>query len=229
MQLKKKILVIEDHPIFRLGLSELINQEPDLQVCGEAKDAAAAWHTIERLQPDLIIADITLENSDGIELTKEIHKRYRHIPVLILSMHDEFLYAERALHAGARGYIMKQEAMNSVVGAIHQVLEGKLYLSEQVKEHILTHLAAAGPNVGIRSPIERLTDRELEIFQMIGKGLGTRDIADKLHVSIKTVGTHRERIKSKFNLKSANELVRYAVHWTKTGLIDLNEPQQPSQ
>jgi DNA-binding NarL/FixJ family response regulator len=225
MQIKKKILVVEDHPIFRLGLSELINQEPDLQVCGEAKDAATAWHTIERLQPDLIIADITLENSDGIELTKEIHKRYRHIPVLILSMHDEFLYAERALHAGARGYIMKQEAMGSVVEAIHQVLEGKLYLSDQVKEHILTHLAA-GPSAGPRSPIERLTDRELEIFRLIGKGLSTRDIADKLYLSVKTVGTHRERIKSKFNLKSANELVRYAVHWTKTGLIDLAEPQR---
>jgi DNA-binding NarL/FixJ family response regulator len=225
MQIKKKILVIEDHPIFRLGLSELINQEPDLQVCGEAKDAATAWHTIERLQPDLIIADITLENSDGIELTKEIHKRYRHIPVLILSMHDEFLYAERALHAGARGYIMKQEAMGSVVEAIHQVLEGKLYLSDQVKEHILTHLAAS-PSAGPRSPIERLTDRELEIFRLIGKGLSTRDIADKLYLSVKTVGTHRERIKSKFNLKSANELVRYAVHWTKTGLIDLAEPQR---
>jgi DNA-binding NarL/FixJ family response regulator len=226
MQLKKKILVIEDHPIFRLGLSELINQEPDLQVCGEAKDAAAAWNTIERLQPDLIIADITLENSDGIELTKEIHRHYRHIPVLILSMHDEFLYAERALHAGARGYIMKQEAMGLVVDAIHQVLEGKLYLSDQVKEHILAHLAPAGPNIGARSPIERLTDRELEIFRMIAKGLSTRDIADKLHVSIKTVGTHRERIKSKFNLKSANELVRYAVHWAKTGLIDLTAPQK---
>jgi len=225
MQTKKKILVVEDHPIFRLGLRELINQEPDLLVCGEAENAGSAWQAIDRLQPDLIIADITLDNSDGIELTKEIHRRYRTVPVLILSMHDEFLYAERALHAGARGYIMKQEAMGSVVEAIHQVLEGKVYLSNQVKEHILTHLAA-GLNAGARSPIERLTDRELEIFRLIGEGLGTRDIADKLHLSIKTVGTYRERIKSKFNLKGANELVRYAVHWTKTGQIDLSEPQQ---
>ncbi len=223
---KKKILVVEDHPIFRLGLSELINQEPDLQVCGEAENAAGAWQAIERLQPDLIIADITLDNSDGIELTKEIYRRHRAIPVLILSMHDEFLYAERALHAGARGYIMKQEAMGSVVEAIHQVLEGKVYLSNQVKEHILTHLAV-GLNTASRSPIERLTDRELEIFRMIGEGLTTRDIADKLHLSIKTVGTHRERIKSKFNLKSANELVRYAVHWNKTGSIELTDPPHP--
>jgi len=224
MQNKKKILLIEDHPIFRLGLSALINQEPDLQVCGEAKDAASAWHAIDRLQPDLIIADITLEESDGIELTKEIHRRFRTLPVLILSMHDEFLYAERALHAGARGYIRKQEAMELVVDAIHQVLGGKVYLSDQVKEHILTHLTT-GPSIGSRSPIERLTDRELEIFRMIGEGLGTRDIADKLHVSIKTIGTHRERIKSKLNLRSGNELVRYAVHWTKTGVFDQPDPQ----
>jgi DNA-binding NarL/FixJ family response regulator len=217
---KKKILVVEDHPIFRLGLSELINQEPDLFVCGEAVDASSAWMIIEQVQPDLIVADITLEKSDGIELTREIHRRYRHIPVLILSMHDEFLYAERALHAGARGFIMKQEAMESVVEAIHQVLDGKVYLSDRVKEHILANLAV-GSGIGAKAPIERLTDRELEIFRMIGKGLSTRDIADKLYLSVKTVGTHRERIKSKLNLKTANELVRYAVHWTKTGQTDL--------
>ncbi|WP_319522093.1 response regulator transcription factor [uncultured Desulfosarcina sp.] len=220
---KKKILIVEDHPIFRWGLSELINQEPDLVVCGDATDVSGAWKAIEWFKPDLIIADITLENSDGIELTKEVTRRNKGIPVLILSMHDQFLYAERALHAGARGYIMKQEAMESVVTAIRQVLAGKIYLNEKVKDQILFNLAdrPAGNN---RSPLDRLTDRELEVFRMIGKGFSTREIASKLHLSIKTIGTYRERIKEKLNLKHANELVRHAVHWEKTGEIPDEAP-----
>ena len=213
---KKKILIVEDHPIFRWGLSELINQEPDLVVCGDATDVSGAWKAIDRLKPDLIIADITLENSDGIDLTKEVSRRNRNIPVLILSMHDQFLYAERALHAGARGYIMKQEAMESVVTAIRQVLAGRIYLNDHVKDQILVNLADR-PAGGGRSPMERLTDRELEVFRMIGKGFSTREIASTLHLSIKTIGTYRERIKEKLNLKHANDLVRHAVHWEKTG------------
>ena len=213
---RKKILIVEDHPIFRWGLSELINQEPDLVVCGDATDVSGAWKAIERLKPDLIIADITLENSDGIDLTKAINRSSKAIPVLILSMHDQFLYAERALHAGARGYIMKQEAMEKVVTAIRQVLAGKIYLNEKVKDQILFNLAER-PVGNARSPMERLTDRELEVFRMIGKGFSTREIASKLHLSIKTIGTYRERIKEKLNLKHANELVRHAVHWEKTG------------
>lgn len=213
---KKKILIVEDHPIFRWGLSELINQEPDMAVCGEATNVTGAWKAIDRLNPDLIIADITLENSDGIDLTKEVNRRSKTIPVLILSMHDQFLYAERALHAGARGYIMKQEAMESVVTAIRQVLAGKIYLNDQVKDRILFNLADRPAGKG-RSSIERLTDRELEVFRMIGKGFSTREIASKLHLSMKTIGTYRERIKEKLNLKHANELVRHAVHWGKTG------------
>jgi len=215
---KKKILIVEDHPIFRWGLSELINQEPDMVVCGEATDVSGAWKAIEGLNPDLIIADITLENSDGIDLTKEVSRRNKAIPVLILSMHDQFLYAERALHAGARGYIMKQEAMEKVVTAIRQVLAGKVYLNEQVKDQILFNLADRPAGNG-RSPLHRLTDRELEVFRMIGKGFSTREIASKLHLSIKTIGTYRERIKEKLNLKHANELMRHAVHWEKTGEI----------
>jgi DNA-binding NarL/FixJ family response regulator len=221
--IKKKILIVEDHPIFRWGLSELINQEPDMVVCGDATDVSGAWKAIERLEPDLIIADITLENSDGIDLTKEINRREKTIPVLILSMHDQFLYAERALHAGARGYIMKQEAMESVVTAIRQVLAGKIYLNEKVKDQILVNLADR-PAGGGRSPMDRLTDRELEVFRMIGKGFSTREIASRLHLSIKTIGTYRERIKEKFNLKHANELVRHAVHWEKTGEIPTGTP-----
>ncbi|MFZ7127964.1 MAG: response regulator [Desulfobacterales bacterium] len=220
---KRRILVVEDHPIFRLGLREFINQEDDLTVCGEAEDVSFAWKEIHRLRPDLVIADITLHESDGIELVKEITRRFRDLPVLILSMHDEFLYAERALHAGARGYIMKAEAMEVVVTAIRQVLEGKIYLNERVKEYILANLARH-PLGQEKSPINRLTNRELEVFSLIGQGLSTREIADRLHLSIKTIGTHRERIKWKLNLKSANELLRHAVHWAKNGRIDLPPP-----
>jgi DNA-binding NarL/FixJ family response regulator len=213
---KKKILVVEDHPIFRLGLRELINQEADLVVCGEAKDAHAAWQAVQDLAPDLVIADITLEDGDGIELTKQIKRHFRDLPVLILSMHDEFLYAERALHAGARGYIMKQEAMESVVTAARQVLAGKIYLNDRMKEHILANLSLSRQDRDL-SPMARLTDRELEVFSLIGQGLSTRAIAERLNLSIKTIGTHRERIKVKLRLKNANELLRHAVNWRRTG------------
>jgi DNA-binding NarL/FixJ family response regulator len=220
IETKKKILIVEDHPIFRWGLSELINQEPDLTVCGEATDAAGVWKAIATLNPDLIIADITLDNTDGIDLTQAVTRRHKTIPVLILSMHDQFLYAERALHAGARGYIMKQEAMESVVTAIRQVLAGKIYLNDQVKDQILVNLADRPAGAG-RAPMDRLTNRELEVFRMIGKGFSSREIASRLHLSIKTIGTYRERIKEKLNLKNANELVIHAVHWQKTGEISI--------
>lgn len=218
MSEKKRILIVEDHPIFRLGLCELINQELDLEVCGQARDVAEALEQIALLQPDLIVADITLEHSDGLDLVKELNQRARRLPVLVLSMHDELLYAERALHAGALGYIMKQEAMESVVSGIRQVLAGKIVLNERVKEHLLASLThRAGDDR--RLPIERLTDRELEVFRLIGQGLSTRDIARRLHLSIKTIGTYRERIKEKLQLKHANELMRYAVYWQKSGRV----------
>jgi DNA-binding NarL/FixJ family response regulator len=216
---KKRILIVEDHPIFRLGLCELINQEPDLEVCGEARDVAEALQQIARVQPDLIVADITLEHSDGLDLVKEVSQRVRRVPVLVLSMHDELLYAERALHAGARGYIMKQEAMESVVSGIRQVLDGKIVLNERIKEHLLASLTQR-TGVDRRLPFERLTDRELAVLRLIGQGLSTRDIARRLNLSIKTIGTYRERIKEKLRLKHANELVRAAVHWQKTGKIE---------
>lgn len=215
---KKKILLVEDHPIFRLGLAELINQEEDFIAFGDSKDVAPALEEIETLCPDLIIADISLKNSDGIDLVKYVKKYHKTIPVLVLSMHDEYLYAQRALHAGARGYIMKQEAMESVVTAIHHVLEGKIYLNEKVKEHILSHMSEA-PEIRKKTPIDRLTDRELQVFKMIGRGYSSRDIAERLFLSIKTIGTYRERIKNKLNLKHANELVRCAVHFEKTGQV----------
>ncbi len=218
--MKKKIIIVEDHPIFSLGLSELINQEDDLEVCGISESVHDSWQLIEELQPDLIIADITLKDGDGIELVKEVQKRYKGLPVLILSMHDEFLYAERALHAGARGYIMKEQAMESVVTATRQVLDGKIYLSEKVKEHILSNLSDK-PSIKDKSPIDRLTDREFEVFRLIGEGYSTREIAEKLHLSVKTIGTHKERIKEKLAVKHASELIRYAVHWEKTGKLDV--------
>lgn len=215
---KKKILLVEDHPIFRLGLAELINQEDDFIAFGDSKDVGPAIKEIETLKPDLIIADITLKKSDGIDLVKYVKKYHKNIPVLVLSMHDEYLYAERALHAGAKGYIMKQEAMDSVVTAIHHVLEGKIYLTEKVKEHILSNISDT-LETKKETPINRLTDRELQVFKMIGRGFSSRDIAEKLFLSIKTIGTYRERIKNKLNLKHANELIRCAVHFEKTGQI----------
>jgi len=216
---RHKILLVEDHPIFRLGLAELINNEDDLVVVGGAESLNQALAAVEDLSPDLVVADITLHESDGIDLVKELSRRYKNLPVLILSMHDEFLYAERALRAGARGYIMKQEAMESVVSAIRNVLDGKVYLNDAMKEHILAGIAD-GAAASDKAPIERLTDRELEVFGLIGLGFTTREIARKLHLSIKTIGTYRERIKEKLNLKHATELVRYAIHWDKASKSD---------
>ena len=218
MGTKKKILLVEDHPIFRLGLAELINQEADLTASGESKDVESAVKEIRSVKPDLIIADISLKDSDGIDLVRHVKKHYAHIPVLVLSMHDEYLYAQRALHAGARGYIMKQEAMESVVAAIHHVLAGKVYLNETVKEHILSNITGTA-DLRQKSPADRLTDREMQVFKMIGRGFSSREIAERLFVSIKTIGTYRERIKTKLNLKHANELVRCAVHFEKTGQV----------
>lgn len=218
MSRKKKILLVEDHPIFRLGLAELINQENDLEALGQAKDVEPAIIEIEEMNPDLIIADISLKHSDGIDLVKYVKQSHRHIPVLVLSMHDEYLYAQRALSAGARGYIMKQEAMESVVTAIHHVLAGKIYLNEKVKEHILSSMSDT-PAIRDKTPVDRLTDRELQVFKLIGRGFSSREIAERLFLSIKTIGTYRERIKEKLNLKHANELVRCAVHFEKTGQI----------
>ncbi len=215
---KKKILLVEDHPIFRLGLAELINQEDDLTAFGKAKDVNQAILEIEEMDPDLIIADISLKQSDGIDLVKYVKQHHKQIPVLVLSMHDEYLYAQRSLAAGARGYIMKQEAMESVVTAIHHVLDGKIYLNEKVKEHILLSMSDT-PKARDKTPVDRLTDRELQVFKLIGRGFSSREIAERLFLSIKTIGTYRERIKEKLNLKHANELVRCAVHFEKTGQI----------
>ena len=221
---KKKIFVVEDHPIFRLGISELINQEEDLVVCGDAESVTRAIHEIDRLDPDLLIVDISLKNSDGIDLVKDMHNNRKDLPMLILSMHDEFLYAERSLRAGARGYIMKEEAMESVVFAIRQVLAGNLYFNDRVKEHILSQLSGESGSSDT-DPIKRLTNRELEVFRLVGQGFSTRDIAGKLNLSIKTIGTYRERIKEKLGLRNATELVRLAVNWENTKKVKPSIPE----
>lgn len=207
-----RILIVEDHPVFRLGMSELINQEKDLDVCGWAESTPEAWNEISRLDPDLVIADISLKNSDGLELVREIKRHKKKIPVLVLSMHPESLYAERAMMAGARGYIMKQEAPVSVITAIHTVLMGKLYLSDEIKDKLLLGLSFASEHH--TSPLERLAPRELAVFTLLGRGMSTREIAAELNLSMKTIGTYRERIKEKLNLRNANELLMHAMSLT---------------
>ena len=217
---KHRILIVDDHPIFRHGLMQLLSQEDDLEVCGEAQDYQGALKATAALKPDMIIVDITLKDMSGIDLIKEVHKIDKGIPMLVISMHDESLYAERAFRAGARGYIMKQEASESVVQAIRQVLKGGLYASSKVTENILTRFIE-GPKEPSASPLQALTDREIEVFQLIGEGLSISEIGHRLHLSVKTIGTYRERIKEKLNLKNATELLRHALNWV--------EKERPSQ
>ena len=212
---KNRIFIVDDHPIVRKGLTQLINQEPELVVCGEAENAETALELLKKVKPDLAIVDISLRGIDGIELTKLIRARFENIPVLVVSMHDESLYAERALRVGARGYIMKQEAIEKMMEAIRKVLRGELYVSERVSANIVKRFVD-GKAEGVSSPEELLSDREMEVFQLIGQGFGTRQIADQLHVSVKTVETYRANIKEKLNLKNATELMKHAVHWIES-------------
>jgi DNA-binding NarL/FixJ family response regulator len=209
---KRMVLLIDDHPIVRQGLSQLINQEPDLHVSSEAASAREALDSLEKSRPDVAIVDISLEDRSGIELIKDLRNRDPELPILALSLHDEALYAERALRAGAKGYIMKQEATEQVMNAIRKVLEGQIYVSERMASRLLDQFVGAKPGED-DSPLGRLSDRELEIFSMIGRGLGTREIANKLFLSIKTVEAHREHIKEKLKLKSGTELMRMAVQY----------------
>lgn len=206
---QSRILIVDDHPIVRERLGELITQEPDLIVCGEAEDNHSAMLEIDRTVPDLAIVDISLKDSYGIELVKEIKKRHPKLLTLVLSMHEESLYAERALRAGARGYITKQEVSRKVIGAIRQVLAGGIYASEKMASILLGRVAGEPRCDG--TPASRLSDRELEIFQLLGGGLAVREIARQLHISVKTVEAHRTHIKEKLNIKTSPELLRYAI------------------
>lgn len=211
---KRTVFVIDDHPIVREGLAQLINREPDLVVCGEAEDAYGAIKAMESLKPDIAVADISLKGADGIELIKNLKMRLPALPVLVLSIHDESLYAPRALRAGARGYIMKQEATENVLVALRRVLNGEIYLSERMANKMLQQLVGIGSTTG-RFSVDRLSDRELEVFRLIGQGHSTRRIAEELRLSIKTVESYREHIKDKMTLNDASELVQHAIGWVQ--------------
>ena len=212
---KRTVFVIDDHPIVREGLARLINGEPDLFVCGAAEDIYSALKSMEILKPDIAIADISLKGPDGIELIKHLKTRMPGLPVLVLSIHDESIYAPRALRAGARGYIMKQEATENVLVALRRVLIGEVYLSDRMANKMLQQFVGAG-GTNLKFPVDRLSDRELEVFEMLGQGLGTRQIAETLRVSIKTVQVYCARMKEKMNLGSATELLREAIRWNET-------------
>src|SRR4051794_3846183 len=209
---KSRVLLVDDHPVVRRGLALMIDDEADLAVCGEADDFEHALEAVAKLNPDVAVVDISLSGRSGIDLTKELRNKHPNLPVLVLSMHDETLQAERALRAGAKGYIMKREATTSVIAALRQVLRGGIYVSDRIGARLLGKLAEAPP--GVRSPLERLSDREMEIFTMIGQGASPRHIAEKLGLSVKTVEAHRENIKGKLGLASSNELIRYAVQYS---------------
>jgi DNA-binding NarL/FixJ family response regulator len=207
----KRIVIVDDHPLFRKGLEQLINSSDDVfHVCGEARDAAEGMTVIRQLKPDLAIVDLSLPGANGIELLKNVRAEFPKLPVLILSMHDESLYALRALRAGAQGYVMKQEALANVIVAIREVLAGRPYLSSDMSAKLITNFAS-GTNQA--NPTDKLSDRELEILELIGKGRDVREIAKALHISAKTVETHRAHIKEKLNLKNARQVTRFAVQW----------------
>jgi len=211
---KKRVLIVDDHPILRKGLSMMINQEPDLVVCGEAEDAHKAMELIERVKPDMVIVDISLPGVDGVELLKNIRTRFGDLPALVVSMHDESLFAERALRAGARGYIMKQEALDDVLTAIRRVLNGEIFVSSKITTRMLEKLVEADVRKG-NSPLDLLSDRELTVLRLIGQGLGTRQIADNLHLSVKTIESYRMHLKEKLKLTSGTDLLKYAIQWVQ--------------
>ena len=207
-----RVLVVDDHPIMRQGYSQLISLQPDLEMCGEAADGQEALRQVEAARPNLAIVDISLRDSNGIELMKQLRARDPHLKMLVVSMHDESLFAERALHAGASGYINKEETTDKLIDAVRCVLAGKIFLSPAMTERMLSR-AAGNHDGSAPAPLACLSDRELEVFELIGKGLTTRKIASKLHLSSKTVDTYRQNIKSKLSLSNATELTLHAAQW----------------
>lgn len=207
-----RVLIVDDHPLFRKGIAMLLEHEPDIMISGEAETAAQAMGMVDRFEFELVIVDISLQDTNGIELVKSLKALKPHLPVLVLSMHDESLYAERALRAGARGYLMKQAPPDQVVAAIRQVLRGERYLSSAANLQMLNSFVSGRENSS-KSSVEKLSDRELEIFELIGKGRGTSMIAHDLCLSIKTIEAHRTHIKAKLGLPTAPALVRAAVEW----------------
>jgi DNA-binding NarL/FixJ family response regulator len=209
---QKRLLIVDDHPMMRNGLAQLIDTEGDLKVCAEADSAGQAITAVTKQKFDLALVDISLPDKSGLELIKDLRALHPELPILVVSMHDEMIYAERVLRAGARGYIMKQEGGQRFLQAIRHVLAGQVFVSEKMSAHILENFSG-GPDRTSGSPVRRLSDREFEVFQMIGQGVTTGEIATRLHLSVKTVEVHRANIKQKLNLSTATELVRYAVRW----------------
>ena len=214
MQHRKKIFIVDDHPVFRKGLAQLIDEEPDLCVAGEAESVARAMDMVADLHPDLAIVDISLKDRSGMDLIEYLRENHPDLPILVISMHDESLYAERVLRAGALGYITKQEMTADVVSAVRQVLWGKRYLSARMVDAILGKIVA-GRAGDEENPVSRLSNRELEVFQLLGQGFRRGEIAGMLNLSVKTIGTYHESIKKKLHLKSAAELMKHAVTWVQ--------------
>lgn len=214
----KKILLIDDHPVVRQGLRQLLEQEPDIVVCGEAEDSKTALQLINKLNPDVIIVDLSLNGENGLTLIKRVKTDYPELPCLVLSMHDEVMYAERALRVGATGYIMKHEKPEKVISAIRKILKNEIYLSETMASSIVHKLIKSGKNSS-GTVIDNLSNRELEVFQLVGQGKTTRQISEQLHVSVKTTESHRARIKEKMGFKNAAELVQFAIKWSHIDAI----------
>ena len=216
---KTQVMIVDDHPIMRHGLAQLIDAQPELEVCSWAGTAAEALASIPDKKPELALLDISLPDRNGLELLKDLRVLYPEVNVLMVSMHDESLYAERALRAGAKGYIMKEEAADKLIEAIRTVLDGKIYVSVEMSARIIEMFS--GSNGGSSAaPLSRLTDRELEVFEEIGRGKATREVAEMLGISVRTVDAHRAHLKKKLGMKDGSELVRYAVRWVETGACD---------
>lgn len=214
---RTRILLVDDHAVVRYGIAQLINRQSDLVVCGEEEDASNALTAIDKLKPDLVIADISLKDSSGLELMRNIKAQYAKLPVLVVSAHDESVYAEVAFRAGALGYLMKQEALEKIAAAIRRVLSGNIYVSEAMASKMLQQQIRGKTDVQ-ESPIKSLSDRELEVFQLIGQWKKTSEIAHELHLSVKTIEYYREQIKHKLNLKNSAELTQHATSWVQREL-----------
>ena len=220
---KTRVLIVDDHPMTRSGLAYLINHQPDMIACCEAQNGAQALQGIMRAKPDLVLTDFALPDKNGLELIKDIKAIAPLLPILVISMHDESLYAERVLRAGARGYITKEEGGERLMRAIRHVLSGAIYVSDKISARIL-EVFSRGVATQERSPVEELSDREFEIFELLGHGLSTQQIAQRLHLSMKTVDAHRAKIKAKLKVKTTSELISFAARWTASprpaGLVD---------
>jgi DNA-binding NarL/FixJ family response regulator len=216
---RSRIFLVDDHTMFREGLRQLIDREPDLTVCGDAADATAALAAIRESPPDLLITDISMPGVSGMELVKQIKNIYPELPVLVVSMHDESLYAERVVRAGAMGYVMKQEPAKTVKAAIRKVLAGDIHLSEKMAATVLGKLMHEKTGGAAASPIDALSNRELEVFQLLGEGKASREIAQELNLSVATINSFRNRIKEKMNFKNSTELMLHAIQWVREGGI----------